>query len=96
MAVMSVWRRTAEMLESGQTYPRDDIDAEVRKLIRAKSWAEVGPVLADTYMELNRRATQAQAVTWAAGLLHVLRPMGWEQAPTGEALEQAILEAWRP
>jgi hypothetical protein len=80
MAVMSVWRRTAEMLESGQTYPTDDIDAEVRGLIRAKPWAEVGPVLASTYMELNRRATQAEAVTWAASLIHVLRPMGWQEA----------------
>jgi len=93
---VNVWQRAAELLESGQTYPSDDLDAEVRRLIRAKPWLEVGAILASTHRELSHgRSTEAEAVTWAAGLVPVLRPMGWEQAPTGEALEQAILEAWR-
>jgi hypothetical protein len=94
MAV-NVWERTAEMLESGQTYPSDDIDAEVRKLIRERPWLEVGAILADTHRELRKGSTEAEAVRWAADLVHVLRPMGWQEAPEGPELERAIMAAWR-
>ncbi len=93
---MNVWQRTAELLERGDAYPTDDLDRQVRGLIRERPWAEVGAVLADTHRELSHgRSTEAEDVAWAAGLIHILRPQGWEQAPTGEALEQAILAAYR-
>lgn len=89
------WAKAAELLE-GQAYPSDDIDAEVRKLIRERPWPEVGAVLAHTHRELSHgRSTEAQDVAWAADLIPFLRPKGWEQAPKGAELVQAILEAYR-
>ena len=93
---MNVWERTAELLERGEAYPSDDIDRQVRQLIRERPWAEVGVVLAKTHRELRHgRSTEAEDVAWAAGLIPILRPQGWEQAPTGAALEQAIQQAHR-
>ena len=93
---MNVWERTAELLERGDAYPSDDIDREIRELIRAKPWPVVGAVLAHTHRELSHgRSTEAEDAAWAAQQLPSLRPQGWEQAPTGEALEQAILAARR-
>ncbi|NNM97841.1 MAG: hypothetical protein HKL89_09605 [Candidatus Dormibacteraeota bacterium] len=94
---MSVWERTAELLESGPDHPDADLDRQIRELIRTRPWAEVGAVMADTHRELSHcRSTEAEDVAWAAGLIPILRPQGWEQAPKGEALEQAILAAYRP
>ncbi|MHB1576972.1 MAG: hypothetical protein ACYCX9_10775 [Candidatus Dormibacteria bacterium] len=93
---MNLWDEAAELLERGDAYPSDDIDAEVRKLIRERHWPQVGAVLLNTHRELSHgRSTQAEDVAWAAGLIPILRPQGWEQAPKGEALEQAILAAYR-
>ncbi len=66
-------------------------------LVRAQPWLEVAVKLADTHRELSHgRSTEAGDVARALGLIHVLRPQGWDQAPTGEAPEPAILEAYRP
>ena len=93
---MNVWDEAARLLERGEPYPSDDIDRQVRELIRERPWAEVGVVLAKTHRELSHgRSTEAEEVAWAAGLLPVLRPLGWRELPTGEALERAILEAYR-
>jgi hypothetical protein len=93
---VNLWDEAARLLESGQAYPSDDIDRQIRELIRSRPWVEVGAVLADTHRELSHgRSTEAEDVAWAAGLIHILRPQGWQEAPSGEALEQAILEAYR-
>ena len=93
---MSLWDEAARLLERGDSYPTDDLDRQVRGLIRERPWAEVGAVLADTHRELSHgRSTEAEDVAWAAGLIPVLRPLGWRELPTGEALERAILEAYR-
>ena len=71
-------------------------DRQIRELIRTRPWAEVGAVLLSTHLELNHgSSTEAEAATWAADLLPVLRPLGWRELSTGEALERAILEAYR-
>lgn len=94
--MVNLWDEAARLVESGQAYPSDDIDRQIRELIRAKPWAEVGAVLADTHRELSHgRSTEAEDVAWAAGLIHLLRPKGWEEAPTDEALERAIRAAYR-
>lgn len=92
---MTIWERVAELLEAGPAHPDANLDAQILPLVRAKPWAEVGAILADTHRELNHRSTEAEEVTWAAGLVHVLRPMGWEQAPEGPELEQAIMRRFR-
>jgi len=92
MAV-NVWERTAELLESDAP---PDLDRQIARLVRERPWLEVGAILADTYRELRKGSTEPEAVAWAAGLVHVLRPQGWEQAPEGPELEAAILGAWRP
>jgi hypothetical protein len=93
MAV-NVWQHTAALLEADAP---PDLDRQIARLIRRRPWLEVGAILADTHRELSHgRSTEAEAVTWAASLVHVLRPQGWEQAPKGAELEAAILEAWRP
>ena len=92
---MNLWDEAARLVESGR-HPSDDIDAEVRKLIRERPWPEVGAVLLSTRLELSHgSSTEAEAATWAADLLPVLRPLGWRELPTGEALERAVLEAYR-
>jgi hypothetical protein len=91
MAV-NVWEHAAALLEADAP---PDLDRQIAKLIRERPWLEVGAILASTHRELNRRATQAEAVTWAASLIHVLRPMGWQEAPEGPELEAAIMAAWR-
>ena len=93
---MSLWDEAARLLERGDAYPSDDIDRQIRELIRTRPWPEVGAVLLSTHLELSHgRSTETEAVRWAADLIPFLRPQGWEQAPTGEALEQAILAAHR-
>ena len=74
----------------------DRTEQQVRKLIRERPWPEVGAMLADTYLTLSHdRSTEAEAATWAADLIPVLRPLGWAEAPRGEELAQAVLEAYR-
>ncbi|MHB8394932.1 MAG: hypothetical protein ACYDC5_10610 [Candidatus Dormibacteria bacterium] len=93
---MTDWSAVAaRLLESGEAYPSDDIDREVRELIRTRPWPEVGAVLLSTHLELSHGSTEAEAANWAAGLIRVLRPMGWEEAPTGPELERAIIDAYR-
>ncbi len=93
---MTLWADAARLLESAEAYPSDDIDRQIRDLIRSRPWAKVGAVLAVTHKELSRgRSTEAEDVAWAAGLIHILRPQGWQEAPSGEALEQAILKPYR-
>ena len=93
---MNLWDEAARLLETGDAYPTGDLDRQIRELIRARPWAEVGAVLADTHRKLGHgRSTEAEDVAWAAGLIHILRPQGWQEAPSGAELEQAILDAYR-
>lgn len=93
---MNVWERTAELLEAGPDHPDADIDGQILKLARAKPWADLAARLASFHRELSHgRSPEPEDATWAAQQLPSLRPQGWEQAPTGEALEAAILAAYR-
>ncbi len=92
---MNLWDEAARLLESGQAYPNDDIDRQIRELARTKSWADVAARLASFHRELSRgRSSEAEDATWAAQQLPSLRPQGWEQAPKGAELERAILAAY--
>ena len=74
----------------------DRTEQQARKLIRERPWTEVGAMLADTYLTLSHdRPTEAEAAAWAADLIPVLRPRRWEQAPSGEELARAVLQAYR-
>ena len=75
--------------------PRPKVPRQILVLVRAQPWEEVGRKLLETHLELAHGSEQ-QAAPWAADMIPSIRPQGWEQAPTGEALEAAILAANRP
>lgn len=91
---MDAWAEAARLLEQEAVGEDADLNREVLEAARRLDWQEAGCRMLSAHLELAREG-EDQAARWAAQALANLRPKGWEQAPKGEALVQAVLAAYR-
>ena len=81
------------MLE--QEPPEDDLDRHIREAAQRLDWRDCAARLVSCVRELRPYPSEEEAARQVAGWLPSLRPQGWEQAPRGAELVQAVLAAYR-
>ena len=87
------WLLAADLLE--QEPPEDDLDRHIREAAGGLDWRDCGARLVSFLRELRPYPGEVAAAHQVATWLPSVGPKGWEQAPNGVQLEQAILEAYR-
>ena len=93
MAV-GAWAEAARLLEQEAVGEDADLNRQILEAARAQPWQVAGLRMLSAHLELARE-DEDQAARWAAQALASLRPQGWEQAPRGAELVQAVLAAYR-
>lgn len=89
----TAWSRAADLLE--QEPPEDDLDREIREAAGRLDWRDCGARLVSCLRELRPYPGEVEAARQVAAWLPSLSPQGWDSAPEGPQLRQAILAAHR-
>ncbi len=86
------WSLAADLLEQEPT--DDDLDRQIREAAGRLDWQDCGARLVGCLLELRPCPSEVEAARRVAAWLPSLRPQGWEQAPSGAGLVEAIVEAY--
>ena len=87
------WSLAADLLEQEPT--EDDLDRDIREAARRLDWPDAAARLVGCLLELRPHPSEVEAARRVAAWLPGLRPQGWEQAPSGAELVEAVLRAYR-
>ncbi len=85
----------ARLLESGELGEPDPLWAAIRRAAQKLDWPDCGARLVAFRLEVRPHAGERTAAHAVAAILPTLRPKGWDSAPRGTELAEAVLEAYR-
>jgi hypothetical protein len=92
--VSTPWQRAADLLEQEPDGPDADLNREIVEAAGRLDWQDAAARLVGCLLEQRPYPGEVEAAAQVAAWLPSLRPQGWEQAPRGAELVEAVLAAY--